>query len=167
MKSFQEKKFTSVTFKINITSMTFKNELALHICHNSQCHLIQYSLDTVPPSCRPLWKQRAKQWPRNKCRLSNYFKLINFRLITTSKKTAIDFDFDLSGCTVRRFRFIPIWNRVRNRRRIFHNPKNGGRGRGLWVFFFKGICLHGTEQSHALKAAPEPEAVWHVSTALL
>lgn len=48
-------------FKINTTSTPSQNKLALHICHDSQWHLIEHSLDTVPPCRRALEKQRANQ----------------------------------------------------------------------------------------------------------
>lgn len=46
-------------------------------------------------------------------------------------------------------RFIPAWDPFRAEGTFFTTQKKEGLGGGGDVFFYKGLCLHGTEQSHA------------------
>lgn len=148
--------------------MTLKNKFAEPICHKRQCHLIQYSLDTVPVAGLYKNKEQTSDPETNAASpaTSNSLTLYSLRTPNNAWKGCQKLWLQFARGASLGFLLSESVSGVQGA--FFANPESGGGGQRAVGFLFQGDGCVYMARSRAMhpSPAPEAEAGWHVSTAL-
>lgn len=126
--------------------MTLKNKFAVHIYHKKQCHLIQYSLDTVPAAGLYKNKEQTNDLETNAASQTTLNSLTSYFFRTRNNACQKNSWFQFARLQTRRkFGFAAYLKPFQESRRLFFITQRVEEGGQRVVRDFFCCCLKGMD----------------------